>query len=61
MEEGVGPAVVWWWSGGVGLQTLLVWWVVGQFGMIDVSRENVSRKSSSAHRVIVSLVERISS
>ena len=57
VADGVGPAVVRWWSGGVDLQMLLVGWIVGHCGMFDVSRENVSRKSLFPHRVIVNLME----
>jgi len=56
VADGVRPAVVRWWSGGVNLQMLLVGWIVGHCGMFDVSRENVSRKSLSPHRVMVSLM-----
>ncbi len=57
VAEGVGPAVVRWWSGGVGLQMLLVGWIVGHCGMFDISRGNISRKSLFPHRVIVNLME----
>lgn len=61
MGERIRPAVVWWWSGGVGLQVLFVGWVVGHCGGSDVSRQIISRKPLFSYRVIVSLMERISS